>query len=760
MSPQNEPHHAQSAPIAPGAEITAPRPGLTHRIHLSTAGVSVLVDVTDGRTPAIVHWGAALSPDGELGPGALDALCEAAIEPVPQNAVDVPVHVGILPQVADGWLGRPGLSGSRPDGSGWSPRFAVQELRIDGTALTARHAETGAAHLAVDLADESEGLALLLELELLPTGLLRLRANLTNTGTSPYRLDELSLSLPVPAAAEELLDFAGRWTKERTPQRRDFTVGTHLRENRRGRTGADSAHVLHAGRAGVGFREGEVWAVHTAFSGNHRHLAERTSTDRRLLGGGELLLPGEIVLAPGEAYEGPWLYASHGEGLDAVAARFHRHLRSRPHHVDTRRPVTLNVWEAVYFDHDLARLTDLADRAAALGVERFVLDDGWFGGRRDDTSSLGDWVVSEQVWPDGLGPLIDHVRGLGMEFGLWFEPEMVSEDSDVARAHPEWIMAPSPQRMPLRSRSQQVLNLTIPEAYAHVRDQMRAVLDAHEIGYLKWDHNRDLLESATRATGRAAVHAQTRAAYRLMDELRAAHPGLEIESCASGGARVDLEVLEHTDRVWVSDCIDPLERQQMHRWTSQLIPLELMGSHIASGRSHTTGRLHTLGFRAHSALMGHLGIEWDLAAASEQELTELAAWIALYKERRELLFTGELVRADRGDSALWLQGVVSPDRGEALFALSAVGRADTSQHPRLLLPGLDHAADYRVRALLPSGPPSHLTAPPWLARALAEGEAVLPGAALARSGLASPLLDPEQGLLLSLTREPAAGPAL
>lgn len=745
MSPQ---------PAAPDREVTAPRPGVTHRVHLAASGVSVLLDVTDGRVPAIAHWGRAL---GTLGPEGLDALCEATTPPVPQNLVDVPVRVGLLPQVSDGWLGRPGLAGSRPDGSGWTPRLITRGLRIDGTPLTGAHAETGAAHVEIDLEDPEEGLAVLLELELLPTGLLRLRARLTNTGTGPYRLDELTLSLPVPATADELLDFAGRWTKERTPQRRAFTVGTHLRENRRGRTGADSAHLLHAGRPGFGFREGEVWAVHTAFSGNHRHLAERTSSDQRLLGGGELLLPGEVALEQGGTYESPWLYASYGDGLDQVAARFHRHLRSRPHHVDARRPVTLNVWEAVYFDHDLERLTDLADRAAALGVERFVLDDGWFGSRRDDTSGLGDWVVSPEAWPDGLGPLIDHVRAHGMEFGIWFEPEMVNEDSDVARAHPEWIMAPSPERMPLRSRNQQVLNLSIPEAYAHVRDQMLALLGAHEIGYIKWDQNRDLLESATRATGRAAVHDQTRAAYRLMDELRAAHPGLEIEACASGGARVDLGVLEHTDRVWVSDCIDPLERQQMHRWTSQLIPLELMGSHIASGRSHTTGRLHTLGFRAHSALMGHLGIEWDLAAASEEELAELTAWITLYKERRELLFTGDLVRADRGESPLWLQGVVSPDQGEALFSLSAVGRADAAQHPRLVLPGLDPAAAYRVRALLPSGPPSHLTSPPWLARVLEADGAVLPGAALAVAGLAAPLLDPEQGLLLSLTRESAAG---
>lgn len=745
MSPQ---------PAAPDREVTSPRPGAVHRVHLAASGVSVLLDVTDGRVPAIAHWGRGL---GTLGPEGLDALCEAAVPPVPQNLVDVPVRVGLLPQVSDGWLGRPGLAGSRPDGSGWTPRLITRALRIDGTPPADVHAETGAAQVEIDLEDPDEGLAVLLELELLPTGLLRLRARLTNTGTDPYRLDELTLSLPVPATADELLDFAGRWTKERTPQRRAFTVGTHLRENRRGRTGADSAHLLHAGRPGFGFREGEVWAVHTAFSGNHRHLAERTSSDQRLLGGGELLLPGEVALEQGGTYESPWLYASYGDGLDQVAARFHRHLRSRPHHVDARRPVTLNVWEAVYFDHDLERLTDLADRAAALGVERFVLDDGWFGSRRDDTSGLGDWVVSDEAWPDGLGPLIDHVRAHGMEFGIWFEPEMVSEDSDVARAHPEWIMAPSPERMPLRSRNQQVLNLSIPEAYAHVRDQMLALLGAHEIGYIKWDQNRDLLESATRATGRAAVHDQTRAAYRLMDELREAHPGLEIEACASGGARVDLGVLEHTDRVWVSDCIDPLERQQMHRWTSQLIPLELMGSHIASGRSHTTGRLHTLGFRAHSALMGHLGIEWDLAAASEEELAELTAWITLYKERRELLFTGDLVRADRGESPLWLQGVVSPDQGEALFALSAVGRADTAQHPRLVLPGLDPAAAYRVRALLPSGPPSHLTPPPWLARVLEADGAVLPGAALAVAGLAAPLLDPEQGLLLSLTRETAAG---
>lgn len=728
--------------------VTAPRPGVTSRLHLSASGVSVVLDVTDGRAPAITYWGAAL---GVLDAAGLEAVCESAVDVVPQNAVDVPVRIGIIPQQADGWIGRPGLSGARTDGCGWTPRLVTRAITVDGEPLAGSHLETGAALARFDLSDQELGLEVTVEVELLGSGLLRLRAGLTNAGTSPYRLEELSVALPVPAQADELLDFAGRWTKERTPQRSPFAVGTHLRENRRGRTGADAAHVLHAGAAGFGFRSGQVWAIHTAHSGNHRHLAEKISTGRQLLGGGELLLPGEVELDADETYVGPWVYASHGTGLDQVASRFHRHLRSREHHVDTRRPVTLNVWEAVYFDHDLARLTDLADRAAALGVERFVLDDGWFGSRRDDTSGLGDWVVSADVWPQGLAPLIDHVTDLGMEFGLWFEPEMVNEDSDVARAHPEWIMSPSPERMPLPSRNQQVLNLSIPAAYAHVRDQMSAVLAAHDIGYIKWDHNRDLLEAATRGTGRAAVHEQTSATYALMDELRAAHPGLEIESCSSGGARVDLAVLERTDRVWVSDCIDPLERQQMNRWTSQLIPLELMGSHIASGRSHTTGRLHTLGFRAATAVFGHLGIEWDLAAASEEELAELREWIALYTARRELLFTGDLVRADRSEESLWLHGVVSPDRTQALFSLAAVGRSGESQHDRLRFPGLDPATRYRIRPLRIGAEPSGLVPPPWMRRALEQDGLLVPGAVLTEAGVAAPLIDPEQALLFDIT---------
>ncbi len=463
-----------------------------------------------------------------------------------------------------------------------------------------------------------------------------------------------------------------------------------------------------------------------------------------MIGGGELLLPGEVRLARGESYASPWVYAAYGDGLDDQAARFHRHLRARDTHPRRDRPMTINVWEAVYFDHDLARLTDLADRAAALGVERYVLDDGWFRHRRDDHAGLGDWYVDEGVWPDGLGPIIDHVTGLGMEFGIWFEPEMVNEDSDLARAHPEWIMATG-GRLPVRARDQQVLDLAIPEAYAHVLERMTAILSENDIAYIKWDHNRDLVDAGISPRGAAGVHLQTLAAYPLMDELKARFPGLEIESCSSGGSRVDLGVLERTDRVWVSDCIDPLDRQTMMRWTMQLLPPELMGSHIASGVSHTTGRAHRLAFRAGSALYGHLGIEWDLAQATDEENADLAAWIALYKEERALMLTGTVVRADESDPTLLVYGAVASDAASALFFLASIGRSEVSPRGRFLLPGLDPARRYRVEPVRVGTPEPGFAAPAWW-----DG-VELTGRALAASGLHAPLMLPESIAILRVT---------
>ncbi len=265
-----------------------------------------------------------------------------------------------------------------------------------------------------------------------------------------------------------------------------------------------------------------------------------------------------------------------------------------------------------------------------------------------------------------------------MQFGLWFEPEMINLDSDLARRHPEWIMA-ARDELPVESRAQHVLNLAAPGAYAHVKGQMLALLDEYAIDYIKWDHNRDLTEAGDRGHGgRPVVHEQTLAFYRLLRELKEAHPTLEIESCSSGGGRVDLGVLELTDRIWVSDNSDPHDRQSMMRWTAQLAPPEYLGAHIASDRSHTTGRRLDLSFRASTAIFGHLGIEWDLGEATDAELGVLSRWIAFHKEHRALLLGGQVVRVDTPDPRIVVHGVVARDGSEA----TVLGRGPRHDAPR------------------------------------------------------------------------------
>jgi alpha-galactosidase len=703
-------------------------------VALTAAGVTVLIDAAGEGLPVIAHWGPELPA---LDGAQAAALLRAAVPVAGSNNLDPRPRIAVLPEHRTGWTGRPGLSGSA-DGAGWSPAFTIKSLRAYGGEVRGFVAG-GPGRLEVTASDDTGRLDLRLDLELLPSGLLRARAELTNRAADAYALNDLVLSFPLPAEATELLDFGGRHNLERVSQRRPLHTGAHVRENRKGRTGADSAYLLHAGTPGFGFGHGRVWAVHTAWSGNHTHYAERVFTGEQRIGGGELLLPGEVRLGEGESYRSPWVYGAYGVGLDRIARRFHRHLRSRARPVSSARPVTLNVWEAVYFDHDVDRLLDLAERAAAVGVERYVLDDGWFGSRRDDTSGLGDWVVSADVWPGGLHPLVDRVKKLGMQFGLWFEPEMVNPDSELARAHPEWIMA-ARAGWPVESRHQQVLNIGIPGAYQHVRAQIFAVLDEYAVDYVKWDHNRDLIDAGTQPAGRPGVHEQTAAFYRLLDEIRAAHPGLEIESCSSGGARVDLEVLERADRVWVSDNIDPHDRQHMLRWTTQLLPPEYLGSHIASGTSHTTGRRHDLAFRAGTAIFGHLGIEWDLTEATAAETAELAGWLALFKQQRALLLGGDLVRMDGYGDDVLVHGVIAPDRSRAIFAMVTMASPDPDPPAPIRLRGLDPQRLYRIRPLRTAG-----LAPSWWGPGL-DGE-IFSGAVLEHVGAACPRAHPDQVVL-------------
>ncbi|MBC2932850.1 alpha-galactosidase [Nocardioides sp. zg-1228] len=697
-------------------------------VHLSRGGVSVVVGRDAGGIPAVLHWGTAL---GDLDAAALSALVAAGAPGVPRSSYDLPRRTGLVPDGTRGFSGTPGLSGHRVGGSATAaaPSLVAWDVGLaDG-------------RLVCTSTDDEAGWSVTVDLVLDDAGLLHARTSVTNTADGDLHLASVLTSLPVPARAGELLDLTGRWCRERTPQRHPWVQGTHRRDGRRGRTGHDATLLMVAGTPGFSFSRGEVWAVHTAWSGNHTTYAERTPEGECLLGGGELLSPGEVVLAPSETYHSPRLLASwSGAGLDPLSHRLHAHLRAVTPRARGQRPVIANTWEAVYFDQSLGRLTELADVAASVGVERFVLDDGWFLGRRDDTAALGDWSVDPAVWPHGLGPLVEHVTGAGMEFGLWVEPEMVNLDSRVAQAHPERVLR-GRSTPPPEWRHQQVLDLQDDAAYADLRAALLALLDELDIAYLKWDHNRDLTDATHE--GRPAVHGQTVAAYRLLDELREAHPALEIESCSSGGARVDAEVLTRADRIWPSDTIDPLERQHLQRWTSLLVPPELMGSHVGGPTSHTTGRTHALRYRAATALLHSFGVEWDLTRVDDAGLAELRSWISLHKQVRPLIGTGTLVHPDHPDPSVMVTGVVAADRSEAWYVVATVG-ATATQHLAPLRPtGLDPARIYRLTEQLPPPPGGADLTDAW-----APDGVELPGRALQEAGVALPVLGPEEARVL------------
>lgn len=713
--------------------------------HLRAAGVSFVVEL---RTPLprVLHWGEDL---GDLDEDGLASLALSADAASLHCALDEPRQFTVWPTQADGWSGTPAHEGHRA-GTATTPR------------VTMTGAEESAGALVIALRDADAGLELTLTYRLDPSGVLAVRTRMTSSagdpGSAPYDLAATTALLPLPHRAAEVLDFTGTWCRERSPQRGPLAFAGHVREVRRGRPGLDAPYLLTVGVPGFGFRTGEVWALHVGWSGNQRWLAERlpegAGVHGSVLGGGELLSPGEIRLAPGDSYTSPECYfAWSAEGLDGLAGRFHALLRSRPGHPSSPRPLTLNTWEAVYFDHRPERLLALADAAAAVGVERLVLDDGWFLGRRDDSAGLGDWTVDPQMWPDGLTPLADRVHAHGMQFGLWVEPEMVNLRSRLAREHPEWILGPSVGLGP-SSRHQYVLNVAHEDAFAHLLESLDALVAEYGVDYLKWDHNRELHEAVhrdARGGDRPGVHAQTHALYRLMDTLRSRRPGLEIESCSSGGGRVDLGVLARTDRVWASDCNDPVERQSIQRWTGQLLPPELVGAHVGGPRSHTTGRVTDDSFRLITALFGHAGIEDDLTARTSAEREALTRWAALYKEVRGLLHGGRVVRADLDDDATYLHGVVAPDAGAALYCWARTETSVPAQSGRVRLPGLAAARPYRVRIRTEAGLPSmhQILAPAWY-RAAVEGWVPMPGTVLTGAGLPMPTLNPGQALLIEV----------
>jgi alpha-galactosidase len=692
-------------------------------------GLTLVFALEPGDTADLVYCGARL-PDCED----LAMLDAASARGRHENQPDVPPVPGILPQSSSGWQGSPAASFRRLTGETIETDFRLISWIHEGDELTCR------------FADEAAGIHVSTHWSVQACGAIACHSEGWNDSGTAIVLGRIaSLSFPIPRRFTAFTAFSGRWAGEMQETRQAIAPGGFAKASAGGKPGFGGGNwlLLHA--------DEEVLGAHFAASEDHdtRIICDNAGSadGRAVLQMGRAFPEGGEIIPSEGTFGGPPVLLALAQGRSALAQTFHRHARGAvlPGRADWGpRKVHLNSWEALGFNLSEPALIALADDAANLGIERFVLDDGWFGakgkGRRDDTTSLGDWTVSPDVFPNGLDPLIAHVHERGMDFGLWVEPEMVSPDSDLYRKHPDWCLHLEGRERPTM-REQLVLDLTRGEVLGHLFARLDALLSQHAIAYLKWDHNRDLFPSA----GKAA--AQTQGFYALLDALRAAHPEVEIESCSSGGGRIDFGVLTRTHRVWPSDNNDAIERLRIIPAWSQFLPLEVLGSHVGPSPNPITGRRLAMDFRAKVALFGHMGVEADPARMIERDRESLAAHIALYKAWREVLHSGALWRLTHPDPAV--TGMIANHGEKALALIAQTAFSPVFDAAPVRLAGLDPQARYRVT--LPE---------PWPARArhyLADpGQwhkgMVLSGAALMGHGLALPLTHPETAWLIALEK--------
>ncbi|WP_341366619.1 alpha-galactosidase [Yoonia sp. BS5-3] len=641
---------------------------MTRTYRIDDGQQTLVLAATNDRLPQVIYWGAALPGSDDL-----DTLHAAYAIDVTGGMLDENPDLSLCPEATRSFPGQPGLIIRDSDGTPLLPKFHFADAAQTHDSLMLSYRDTdNRLDLAFRFRTDKQ------------THVIECQTTLN--ADRPVHLHWLAAPvLPGPQHADEMIDVSGRWCGEFQLSRTGWAPGMRYRENRTGRTGHEHFPGLIIPCRGATNTKGEAYAFHYGWSGGHKMIAEELQDGRRQIQWGHAARM--ETEAAHEFKTAPLYIVYSGTGLNGCAVAFQRHLRDRivtwpkP---NAPRPVHYNCWEAVYFDHKLPVLFDIAERASKLGAERFVLDDGWFGNRDDDTRSLSDWTVDPRKYPDGLHPLIAHVHGLGMTFGLWFEPEMINEDSDIHRAHPDWVLGSEDQTL---GRQQKALNMALPEVRDYLYERMSAILNDHQIDYIKWDHNRVLPMPDA---------AQTRGSYRLIDRLREAFPQVEIESCASGGGRIDFGILQRTQRVWLSDSNDALERLRIQHDAALFLPLVVTGSHVGPRHCHTSGRHLDISFRAWVAAQRHMGFEMDPRELDDTEtavLTEVTRW---WKQNRDWMQTADILRLDSADPAILAEQQLAQDKSRfVVFAGKAATSAQIAPRP-LRLTGLEPDATYRI----------------------------------------------------------------
>ncbi len=679
-----------------------------------------LVFACDRDMVDLIYFGPAL-PQHEN----LEALAAMSYWGPHENQPDRVPSAGLLPQAKDGYSGRPAVLLCQ----GMSAIDTDFEL-VDVTCTLDRMAATWndcVSKLQVSAIWESHA-----------NDIFDCHYRFTNEGSQEIVLERTpSLVLPLPSHFTTMTSFPGRWAREMQATPHQLGANAIEMHSSAGKPGFDAGNWLI-------FRsitDSSVIGCHLVWNGDHTAYVAQDNDGRATALVESILDRKAAILPPGCNIRSATSIVSFAPHEDQLSDNFHQFARNEILPLRSQwgpRKVHLNSWEALGFKLSQASLIDLADEAAALGVERFVLDDGWFKGRRNDRAGLGDWVVDPDLFPEGLGPLIDHVRMKGMDFGLWIEPEMVSPNSELYRAHPDWCIHDHSDHRPTE-RNQLVLDLSRGDVMEYLVTTITDLLASNDIAYLKWDHNRRLFPAGT---------AQTEGYIELLKAVTSAHPGVEIENCSSGGGRVDLRSLAMAHRVWPSDNNDPIERLRINRSWTRFLPLEILGNHVGPSPNPITGRRAEIDFRAKVAMFGHMGVEANPADMDAEEQAVLAQHIALYKIWRDTLHSGRLWNLTHDDGGIYGQIIVSD--GSAIAFAAQTGFTENFNVSLVRLKGLEADAYYQVT--LPR---------PWPTKAsryladpkLWENGLVLSGIALMQKGLPLPLTHPETAWIITLERK-------
>ena len=649
------------------------------------------------------HWGARV-PDGALSPDFSHYPTLASFDPR-TNALPWE-----LPTRGSGWYGEPAVAATNAKGDDMvqltyvSHAIYMGKNRLPGLPATFARREGDAETLEIELMDRLTGLRVTAVYGVFErTGAITRSLRLKNESGENMQINGvLSASAPVHGSGYDVIHLKGAWARERHVMRQTQGEGEYRIFSQRGASGHEANPFLALCERSATEFSGEVWAVSLVYSGSFEALSYVNNTENSRLSIG--LNPDVFTwkLEPGETFVSPeaaMVYSP--DGLNGMSHAFHRLYSEnlmRSKWFERDRPILINHWEATYFNFNEEKILQIARRAKELGVEMLVLDDGWFGKRNTDNCSLGDWVVNPEKLPGGLNGLSDRLHDLGLKFGLWFEPEMISPDSDLYRAHPDWCLHVD-GRARVEMRNQLILDLSRKEVQDYIIESVSAVLESARIEYVKWDMNRNMTEpfsgAQTPERQKETQHRYMLGLYRVLEEITARFPEILFESCSGGGGRFDPGMLYYMPQTWTSDDSDAAERMFIQYGTSFVYPPCAMGAHVSAVPNHQTGRTTAMQTRGDVALGGNFGFELDLSQLSDADAETVRRLIEREKQVRTLVRTGEFTRLlspfDHPYAAWQFR---ARDNSEALICAYRLMTRPATPHLLLRASGLDESAVY------------------------------------------------------------------